>query len=166
MFGYRMLGFGGHTVAAAGDNITWATDVNGTNYTSKSNVYSMGYDTADAITDASHGSIDDATIDGMVGTAAGGAVSMIRCIWVNWNGGNENVFVKFEEGGSSTTEQTGWTSVTINSVTFLRGDASFNTKPTGFNASYDNEYSFTWTTGSNPFGTTSNTTVSISMSNE
>jgi hypothetical protein len=164
-FGYRVLGFGGHTVAAAGDNITWSTTVSGTNYSSKAAVYEMGYDTSDQINSSSHGSIADATVDGMVGSVGGGVVSVIRVVWINWNSGGYRFWLKFEEGGSSSTEQTGWTSVTINSVTFLRSGASWNGVPSPYNSDWNNNYSFNWSSGANPFGTTSNTTVDISMSN-
>jgi hypothetical protein len=169
MFGYRVLGFGGHTVAAAGDNITWATTVSGTNIASKTAVYSMGYDPDDPILGSSHGSIADATVDGMVGSASGGAVSVIKVVWINWNTTTYRLWVKFEEGGSSSTEQTGWTSITINGNTFLRSAASFNPSASSvtYNSAWNSNYSFTWATSSsgNPFGTTSNTTVDISMSN-
>ena len=168
-FGYRTLGFGSFANRAVGDNITWATTVSGTNYSSKSQVYEMGYDTSDPINSSSHGSIADATVDGMVGSAGGGVVSVIRVVWINWNTGSYRLWVKFEEGGSSSTEQTGWTSITINGNTFLRSSASWSPSATsvGYNSAWDNNYAFMWSTssGANPFGTTSNVTVNISMSN-
>jgi len=169
-FGYRVLGFGGHTVAAAGDNITWATTVSGTNMTSKTAVYSMGYDTDDLILDSAHGSIGDSTVDGMVGTAGGGAVSILKVIWINWNTASYRLWVRMREAGASDdTQQLGWTSITINGNTFLRSAASFNPAATsvGYSSAWNDNYEFMWETssGENPYGTTSNTTVNISMSN-
>ena len=166
-FGYRNLGFGSFANRAVGDNITWSTTVSGTNIASKTAVYSMGYDTNDPILSSSHGSIADSTVDGMVGTAGGGVVSVIRVIWINWNTNPYRFWLKFEEDGSSSTKQLGWTSVTINGVTFLRSAASWNNIPTNYSSAWNNNYAFNWATSSsgNPFGTTSNTTVDISMSN-
>jgi len=166
MFGYRVLGFGGHTVAAAGDNITWATTISSVTYSDKVAVDATGFDTNTPINGASYGSVGDSTIDGMNGNS-GGVVSITACNWLNWNNAKKTFGIKLREAGASdSTEQTGWTSITVNGVTFAKADASFNSnRSQGSHSDYANEYEFSWSAGSNPFGTTGSTTVDVSMSN-
>ena len=53
--------FGGHTVAAAGDNITWATTISSVTYSDKTAVHATGFDTNTPINGASYGSVGDST---------------------------------------------------------------------------------------------------------
>tara|TARA_R110002020_G_scaffold132624_2_gene296110 strand:+ start:588 stop:1082 length:495 start_codon:yes stop_codon:yes gene_type:complete len=162
MFGYRNLGFGSHPNRTVVDNITWSATVSATNYNSKAAVYNMGYDTSDPLTSASHGSIDDATVDGMV-SVGGGTVSIIRITW--WDDAVKANAVRIKlipTGGSAGTEETNWVSITINGVKFLKADRQWNIQGAGGSV---NQYEHVWNTNSNPFGTTSSGDFTVSMSN-
>jgi hypothetical protein len=162
MFGYRVLGFGSHPSRGAVDSITWSASVDATNVETKAGCFNMGYDTDDPGSGGTHGSIDDATVDGMV-SVGGGTVTIIRIIWQQDTLRTNSVRIKLiPTGGSAGTQETGWESVTINGTTYTRATSNFNQSGTG---SYTNEYEHVWNTDSNPFGTTSNTTVDVSMSN-
>jgi hypothetical protein len=178
MFGYRVLGFGGFTGAASeGD---WSPTITATNFTEKTATFSMGFDTDTYNSGSSFGSIDDATINGMVGSGGGGVVSLIRCNWLNWDGNPKTFGIKFSEAGAAeSTQQTNWSSITITdaggtSTQFNRADArTFNAaryiKSDGNNGTgapntkWNNQYEYSWYATTNPFGTTSNTTVTLSI---
>ena len=168
MFGYRVLGFGGHPRAAEeeeeSDSITWGVvSMSGTNVETKTGCHNMGYDTSDPGTSVAHGSIADDTVDGMVSVSGGGTVSIIRIVWQQDTLRTNSVRIKLiPTGGSAGTEETDWIAIYINGNGYSRANANFNQSGTG---SYTNEYEHVWNTDSNPFGTTSNTTVDVSMSN-
>ena len=168
-FGYRVLGFG--TVLAEGD---WAPTISAVNHTDKSQTFAMGFDTSSPTSGSSFGSISDSTINGMTGSGGGGEVSLIRATWLNWDGNPQTFGIKFSEAGAAaSTQQTGWTSITINSVTFERSEArSFNANrglkadgTGGTNAptsEYNNQYEYSWY-ATNPFGTTSSGDFSMTI---
>jgi len=176
MFGYRNLGFGSFpNRAAASIPITWESTVTSATHNDKVAFYWTGFDTSTPGTGTAIGSVGDNSIDGMVGSNSGGTVTIISCVWSNFNppSGNRYVFgITLVESGSANPGQTGWTSFTCNGTTFNKSDADFNRSRVasgyGSLSDYSDLYAYTWDTasGGNPFGTTSATTVDVSMSNE
>ena len=163
MFGYRSLGFGSFANRDSAPSITYSATLTAATIEDKSAVFNTGFDTSTVQQGAALGSLSDVTVDGMVGSAGGGVVSITRIDWMNHNNSKYTFGVRFIEGGSATTEQTGWTSITVNSVTYNRADASFNSNRSSTGgSSYNNQYDFSWVS-SNPFGATSGTfTVTMS----
>ena len=173
MFGYRNLGFGSHpnrtTVVIP---ITWESTVTTGYANDKVAFWWYGFDTSTPGASAAIGSVGDSTIDGMVGSNGSSEVSIISCVWSNFNNQRYVFGITLVENGTPNPGQTGWVSFTCNSVTFLRSAASFNVsrKAAGYGAlpDYDNIYAYTWNiaSGGNPFGSTGVVTVDVSMSNE
>jgi len=163
MFGYRVLGFGSHPSRGVVDSITWATSMDATFFEGKPSQYQYGYDTHDGIQDSAHGSIDDATVDGMV-AVGDGTVTILKIIYVHDTIRSNSVRIKLiKTGAEDSTQQTGWESITINGTTYTQATSSFNQVGTG---GYTNEYEHIWyTTSTNPFGTTSSASFDVSMSN-
>ena len=156
LFGNRVLGFG--SFPSRGIPITYSATLTAATIEDKSSVFNTGFDTSTVQQSATLGSLSDVTVDGMVGTAGGGEVTITRIDWMDHNNQKKTFGVRFTEGGSATTQQTGWTSITVNSVTFLRAEASFNDNRSSTGASnYVNNYNFSWTQNTNPFGATSGT---------
>ncbi len=172
-FGYRTLGFGSFANRGSAVPITWATTVTSATHNDKIAFYWTGFDTSTPGTSTAVGSVADNTIDGMVGSNSGGTVTIISCVWTNFNNHPSGYFfgITLTESGSANPGQTGWTSFTCNGTTFNKTDAQFNVTrvPSAYQpqTTYDNLYAYTWATssGGNPFGTTSGTTVDVSMSN-
>ena len=184
LFGYRS-----HVMSFPNLSLDWAPTVTPGLRTEKQNTYSHGFDTSAYIGGSSYGSIDDATINGMVGSAGGGEVSLIRANYLSWDGGgpayagNPTTFgIKFSEAGAAaSTNQTGWTSITVTdnggtATQFNRADARTfgaprytkqdGTMPTGApHNHYNDQYEYSWyvTAGDNPFGGFANATCTLSI---
>ena len=163
-FGYRILGLGG-SFPSRGVPITYTATLTAATIEDKSAVFNTGFDTSTIQQSATLGSLSDTTVDGMIGSAGGGEVSITRIDFMNHNNQKFTFAVRFVEGGSASTQQTGWTSITVNSVTYNRVDASFNANRSSTGGTnYNDNFNFSWEDGrGNPFGATSGT-FAVSMS--
>ena len=87
----------------------------------------------------------------------------LRCVWAESNSSNKTLGLTLtgtnSSGSSNYTNNGGWETLKIGGFTFSRSSASFN----GVQGSHGYSRRWTWTTSTNPFGSTRGATKNIQI---